>query len=123
MTERSIPRSAQDRHAVTLLAAAKRGAGHAENAIETLAAIGRVGDAMVVAEAYYLGRGFSVGRTRYSSQQGSYTTSTRRETKLLFSPSTEGLRSHRGFPELLADIGLTEYWSNTKTHPDLRTPN
>jgi len=98
--------------------AARRGAGFAENAVELASELGAVDEAFEVAGAYYFGRGFSVGPNRYSEQQGSFTRPTRRETKLLFSPSTGGMRSDPRFAALTAEIGLDGYWQAANATPD-----
>ncbi|HZF94631.1 MAG TPA: hypothetical protein VEZ20_07115 [Allosphingosinicella sp.] len=90
--------------------AARRGAGFAENAIEVSAALGAVDRTYEVAEAYYFGRGFQVAGSRYTEQQGSFTRPARRETKLLFSPSTAAMRGDGRFAPLVREIGLANYW-------------
>jgi hypothetical protein len=100
--------------------AARRGAGFAENAIEICAQLGALDEAFAVADAYYLGRGFSVGPSRYSAQQGSFTRPFRRETKLLFSPSTGAMRRDPRFGSLVGTIGLTDYWRRSGAAPDVR---
>lgn len=98
--------------------AARRGAGFAENAIEIAAQLGALDEAYAVADAYYLERGFPIGSSRYSEQQGSFTRPARRETKLLFSPSTARMRRDRRFAALVDEIGLALYWRRTGTGPD-----
>ncbi|HEX8194213.1 MAG TPA: winged helix-turn-helix domain-containing protein [Allosphingosinicella sp.] len=98
--------------------AARRGAGFAENAIEVAAALGAVGRTYEVAQAYYFGRGFQVAGSRYSAQQGSFTRPARRETKLLFSPSTEAMRRDSRFAPLVREIGLADYWRTSGVGAD-----
>lgn len=116
-----MTRSAADtRQAIEAnVAAARRGAGFAENAIELLAHLGALDEAFSVATGYFLDRGFPVASTRYSPQQGSYTRPVRRETKLLFSPSTEELRGDPRLRELVREIGLTAYWRLSGSVPDV----
>jgi hypothetical protein len=90
--------------------AARRGAGFAENAIEVSAALGAVERTYEVAGAYYFGRGFRLAGSRYTEQQGSFTRPARRETKLLFSPSTAAMRGDARFAGLVREIGLAAYW-------------
>jgi tetratricopeptide (TPR) repeat protein len=101
---RSAPdvRQAVDAH----VAAARRGAGLAENAIEVSAYLGAVDQAFAIAEGYFLGRGFAVASTRYSDQQGSFTRPAHRETKGLFSPATAAMRRDKRFADLVRAIGL-----------------
>jgi DNA-binding winged helix-turn-helix (wHTH) protein len=92
------------------MAAARRGAGFAENAIEMSAALRALDRTYEVAQAYYFARGFAVAGSRYAAEQGSFTRPTRRETKLLFSPSTAAMRGDGRFAGLVREIGLEGYW-------------
>jgi tetratricopeptide (TPR) repeat protein len=117
--------TASDVHAAVTAhtVAAKRGAGLAENAIEVCAYLGALDQAFAIAEGYYLGRGFAVASTRYSDQQGSFTRSTARETKGLFSPSTAAMRRDPRFESLVRAIGLPDYWRQAGTWNSVREPS
>jgi tetratricopeptide (TPR) repeat protein len=98
--------------------AAASGAGFAENAIQILSSFGRLDQAFEIANAYYLGRGFSVGLSRFSPQQGAYTSPNRRFTAFLFLPSTAALRRDPRFATLAEDVKLAAYWRRSGTQPD-----
>ena len=109
-----------DRAMVSNLEAAHKGAGFAENTIQFAAALGRVDTAFEVAEAYYFGRGFSVGELRFQPEQRVWTRRTNRRTRLLFMPSTAAMRSDPRFGKLVEEIGLERYWRESGTMPDYR---
>jgi hypothetical protein len=98
--------------------AAASGAGFAENAIQILSSFGRLDQAFEIANAYYFGRGFSVGLSRFSPQQGAYTSPNRRFTAFLFLPSTAALRRDPRFAALTEDLKLAAYWRRSGTQPD-----
>lgn len=102
------------------LARARVAAGQAENAIQLLCAAGITDDAMMVAEAYFLDRGFHVPSIRFPQGQGSYTHLPDRRTWFLFYPVTAPLRAHPRFPALLAAVGLDRYWREVGKEPDYR---
>lgn len=102
------------------LAAAHQATGYAENAMQSLSALGLADDAMIVAEAYFLGRGFQVPSIRFPRGQGSYSRPEDRRTWFLFYPVTAPLRAHPRFPALLRELKLERYWTQSGTLPDYR---
>lgn len=99
------------------LAAARKGAGHAQNAIFFASANGRLDEAFAIADALFLGKGFEVGDVRFSSVQGSYTRRADRHTYFLFEPPVAAMRADPRFERLVADIGLARYWRQAE-RPD-----
>ena len=98
------------------LAAARRGAGYAENAMGLASAVGRLDEAFALAGALYLdpqlvgsGQRFSTGRFQVAS---------RRQTHHLFMPPTAGMRADPRFPPLMRQIGLADYWRTSGHSPD-----
>ena len=100
------------------LAAAERGVGFAENAIQWLSALGRLDEAFAVARGLYLDQGFSVGSQRYSQAQSRFMPARSRSTYQLFMPSTVLLRADPRFPALVGEIGLSAYWKASGRGPD-----
>ncbi|MES2895764.1 MAG: winged helix-turn-helix domain-containing protein [Pseudomonadota bacterium] len=101
------------------LEAARKGAGFAENAVEVISELGRVDQAYAVIDAYYFGRGFTIGSVRYSTQQGSYTPPSRLQTAFLFTPPSAALRAEPRFGELAQALGLTDYWRKSGKTADV----
>ncbi len=95
-------------------------AGHAENAIQFITALGRIDEAFAIADAYYFSRGFEVPEVRFSVEQGTYTPLAERLTAFLFMPSTTALRRDPRFNALVDEIGLERYWRESGTVPDYR---
>jgi DNA-binding winged helix-turn-helix (wHTH) protein/tetratricopeptide (TPR) repeat protein len=100
------------------MAAARRGAGYAENAMNWLCAIGRVDDAFTVARGLYFGEGFTVGDSRFSESQGRYMVRRKFNTHHLFMPPTAPMRRDLRWPKLMADLGIARYWRATGKQPD-----
>jgi len=98
------------------LAAARRGAGYAENAINLLSALGRLDEAFDVARALYLRQGFNPGESRFAS--GRFVVGGRRQTHILFMPPGRLMRADPRFPALMADLGLADYWRRSGHPPD-----
>lgn len=97
---------------------ARRGAGFAENAMQFASALGRVDDAFVIADAYYLDRGFTVPEIRFTPEQGAYTPRRDRFTAHLFLPCTAAMRADRRFEKLVGEIGMRRYWRLSGSTPD-----
>ncbi|PZO68758.1 MAG: hypothetical protein DI640_15705, partial [Sphingomonas taxi] len=102
------------------MAAAHRGAGYAENAMQFAAFLGRVDAAYEIAAAYYLSRGFRVPDVRFTPEQGGYTRMSDRRTSVLFLPSTAAMRRDPRFDALVTELGLTRYWQEAGVQPDYR---
>jgi DNA-binding winged helix-turn-helix (wHTH) protein/tetratricopeptide (TPR) repeat protein len=117
-----ITRSAGDVDAAVAmaLAYARRGAGHAENAMQYASALGRLDEAFLVADGYYRGRRFPVGDVRFTREQAVYTRLRDRRTWRLFVPSTAAMRADPRFAELTQAIGLERYWRDAGVQPDYR---
>jgi len=98
------------------MAAARRGAGYAENAIECLSAMGRPDDAFAIARALYFGEGFAMPGQRFSTSR--FIVGGRRLTHILFMPATEAMRSDPRFGPLMRDIGIADYWKASGHGPD-----
>jgi len=101
-----------------VLATARQGAGHAENATQYACALGRPDRAFEICEAYYFGRGFKVADVRFSPRLKVYTRADDRRTPVLFLPSTAPLRADPRFQALTQALGLDRYWRETRTQPD-----
>jgi DNA-binding winged helix-turn-helix (wHTH) protein/tetratricopeptide (TPR) repeat protein len=98
------------------MAAARRGAGYAENAIECLSAMGRPDDAFAIARALYFGKGFAMPGQRFSTSR--FIVGGRRLTHFLFMPATDAIRSDPRFGPLMRDIGIADYWKASGHGPD-----
>ena len=102
------------------LETARLGAGHAENAIQYAAALGRLDPAFEVCEAYFFDRGFTVADVRFVPEQRVYTRRDDRRTQFLFYPSTAPLRADARFTALTERLGLERYWREAAVRPDYR---
>jgi tetratricopeptide (TPR) repeat protein len=98
--------------------AAPLGTGFAENAVLTASQLGLLDEAFTLAEAYYFGRGFTVGPARFTTQQAGYTGPTR-FTAWLWIPVNRAMRRDARFLPLVREIGLLDYWRRSGTRPDL----
>jgi DNA-binding winged helix-turn-helix (wHTH) protein/Flp pilus assembly protein TadD len=99
--------------------AAPQGFGYCANAIRVAAALGRTGDALAFADAYYFNRGFAVAPVLFTSQQGLYARPSARWTDFLFSPSCASLHRTAQFRRLTDEIGLGDYWRRSRVRPDI----
>lgn len=113
-------RAEVDRAIRLAVAAARQGAGYAENAIQYAAALGRTDTAFEIAQAYFFNSGFAVADLRYSPQQRTYTRPDNRRTPLLFYPSTAPMRADGRFEGLVGRLGLDRYWRQAAVVPDYR---
>ncbi|MES2444421.1 MAG: winged helix-turn-helix domain-containing protein [Pseudomonadota bacterium] len=100
------------------VAAAHRGAGFAENAMQFAVTLGRVDTAFELAEAYYFARGFATGEVRFPPLAGGYTPQNARRTHLLFMPSTAAMRRDARFDPIVEALGLKRYWAEAGVRPD-----
>lgn len=102
------------------LDAAHKGIGFAENAVPFASAVGRLDDAFAVLMAYYFNRGFQMSERRYSNEQGMFASPTRRHAAFLFTPPNAALRADPRFGPLVREIGLEDYWRQSRALPDYR---
>jgi hypothetical protein len=102
--------------------AAPSGVGFCVNAIKVGAFLGRFEAAFAAAEALYFNRGFTVGPTFFTRQQGGYVPPEQRPTELLFSPPCRPMHADPRFRDLLREIGLADYWRRTGTRADVIAP-
>ncbi len=100
-------------------AAARRGRGFTENAVELASSLDDVDAAFGYTNAYFFGQGFGVAARRYSAEQSEYTHRAKLQTKFLFTPPTRTLRADPRFAELTRRIGLSDYWRTSGTRPDV----
>jgi len=100
------------------MAAAHRGAGFAENAMQFAVTLGRVDTAFELAQAYYFARGFATGDQRFPPLAGGYTPQNARRTQLLFMPSTRAMRGDARFDPIVGELGLKRYWAEAGVRPD-----
>lgn len=94
--------------------------GYAEGSIMSSCALGRIDHAFAVANAYFLGRGFTVPPLRFPAGQGSYTVLADRRTWYLFLPPAQRMWQDPRFAPLVEAIGLTRYWQDRGKAPDYR---
>ncbi|WP_165356503.1 winged helix-turn-helix domain-containing protein [Sphingosinicella sp. BN140058] len=99
-------------------AAAREGTGYCENAIQFASALGGIDEAFGLAQAYYFGRGFEIADVRFAADQRAYSQRKNRRLHILFLPSTGALRADGRFALLARDLGLEEYWRESRTRPD-----
>jgi DNA-binding winged helix-turn-helix (wHTH) protein/tetratricopeptide (TPR) repeat protein len=100
---------------------ARRGFGLAMNAVQFLGEFGLVDDAFQLLDALYSDLA-PQGGSRYSTEQGQFTSSSRRETWFLWLPMCARLRADGRMLPLLRDVGLVDYWRRTGSRPDVAVP-
>jgi len=100
------------------VAAAHRGAGFAENAMQFAVTLGRVDTGFQIAQAYYFARGFTTPPQRFPPLAGGYTPQSARRTHLLFMPSTRAMRGDARFDSIVGELGLKRYWAEAGVRPD-----
>jgi DNA-binding winged helix-turn-helix (wHTH) protein/tetratricopeptide (TPR) repeat protein len=110
-----------DRAVDVVVAAARWGAGYAENAIQYAAMFGRADAAFAIADAYYFDRGFTVADRRFTNAQRTATQREERRTRFLFFPTVAPIRQDARFARLVDGVGLARYWKETGTDPDYRS--
>lgn len=94
-----------------------QGAGYAEIALRAAAGIGRPDAAFRYARALYLDEGVRIAPQRFSAQTN-YGRVGERQTHFLFMPPFATLRADPRYLQLMADIGLVDYWRRSNTPPD-----
>ncbi|MCW3847205.1 winged helix-turn-helix domain-containing protein [Sphingomonas sp. LB-2] len=120
VAEAAVSRKAADidKALAANVAAAHRGAGFAENAMQFAVTLGRIDTAFELAQAYYFARGFRTGEARFPPLQGGFTPQNARRTHLLFMPSTAAMRRDARFDPIVAELGLKRYWDEAGVKPD-----
>jgi len=90
----------------------------ATNAITLLGGLGEIDRAFAVANAYLLERGPLMASVRWRENGLPFRDQRRRNTIMLFIPSTAGMRADPRFPKLAATVGLADYWRRAGVVPD-----
>jgi hypothetical protein len=107
------------RYAEEGMATARMGSGAAGQILEEFAGLGLTEQAFTLADAYFLGRGFTIpdqdgpGSSYYHPLED-------RDTSILFLPSTRAMRADPRFGRLARDLGLERYWRAAGVVPDYR---
>ena len=102
------------------LAAARTRSGQTENMVVLASALGRLDDGFALLDAYFFGRGYTIGDLRFSAEQGTYTARRDHDTFMLFQPPMAPMRADPRFARLTAELGLDRYWQETGTRPSYR---
>jgi hypothetical protein len=98
---------------------ARTGSGPAGEILEQFAGLGLIDEAFALADALFLGRGFTVpdqdtpGLPYYHAPED-------RDTSILFLPSTRAMRADPRFVRLTEALGLERYWREAGVPPDYR---
>jgi len=100
------------------LEAARRGLGYAENAINFVAATGRLDQAFEIAGAYFFNRGYVIPDRRFDGPRGVGTSLSQRRTTFLFLPPTDAMRRDARFSPLVTELGLAQFWRENGIRPD-----
>jgi hypothetical protein len=117
LTVRNADRARNDAFMQTMLERAARGVRMAINAMRFASVTGRLDRAFSLADAYYFGRGFSVGD---DVGNGMVVPLNQRHTNFLFEPPLAAMRADRRFAELADRLGLERYWREIGRRPDYR---
>lgn len=102
-----------------LLAEVSRGPSNAINAILMLNGLGRVEQALDVANAYLLEEGPLMASVNWRAGQVAVNDQRRRKTNMLFVPVSAAMRQHPRFATLTRRIGLEDYWRRSGTRLDV----
>lgn len=100
--------------------AAHHGSGYANNAMRFAAALGRLDDAFMLANAIYFGRPFDPGELFFTEQQAAYVARGNRPTDTLFEQPTAPMRRDARFEPLMQRLGIARYWQQSGSQPDYR---
>lgn len=98
------------------LAAARKGAGYAENAMSLASALGLLDEAFALARALLVTGEPALQGERFGT--GRFVVAGRQQTHHLFMPQTAAMRADPRFPALMREIGLTDYWRQSGHGPD-----
>ena len=93
----------------------RKGAGHAENAVQFAVLLGRLDVANAVLRAYYFSEGFVVPESRYGLVNDTSTPFNDRQTTFLFMPSMTALHGTAPFRAITRRLGLDDYWLRSRT--------
>jgi DNA-binding winged helix-turn-helix (wHTH) protein/Flp pilus assembly protein TadD len=100
------------------IAASKRGAGYAENAMSWMSALGRVDEAFQIGRAMYFGEGLQMGDKRFSPDQRRFRVGRTFNTHHLFLPPMAAVRADPRWVALMRDLDIGRYWKATGRRPD-----
>lgn len=101
---------------------AHKSVGEAANAMQFLAAVGRLDDAFAVLDALYFNRGFDVGVRAFSAEQGTYSPYRNRQTWYFWLPYMAAMRADRRLGAFFEEIGLADYWRKSGHRPEVSVP-
>ncbi|MEP7315961.1 MAG: winged helix-turn-helix domain-containing protein [Sphingomicrobium sp.] len=102
----------------TLIAVGSSSTGQSTHAVMALSAMNFVDDAFLVAKSYFGLRGQFVGMQKMTPNELLINDNGWRRTMFLFTPATRPMRIDQRFDELMRLIGLTEYWTRSRSSPD-----
>lgn len=101
-----------------LMQAATRNPAAAVHAVTLLNGLGETDRAFAVAEAYLLERGPLMASVGWQGDDMALRDERRRNTIMLFIPSSAGMRADPRFARLVEDVGLVGYWRSVGVTPD-----
>lgn len=87
-------------------------------AVTSLNGLGEIDRAFAVAEAYLLERGPLMASVRWKRDDIALRDQRRRNTIMLFIPSSAAMRADPRFASLVEDVGLVAYWRGAAVTPD-----